>query len=163
MPGLSATTSWFVTLPRVARPRHLARLTDAKNFREPSWFRRLVPVRPGSFVLPAPDTSKVYDPLPPSDALKGEPVGPRYYFGRITDVLEGTLALTLWEVPNGRELLANVAPDRAKGVTTRGSLARGTPVYVWTWTEHNRQGAHERLHIAPMDRTTAKPRVRRKK
>lgn len=155
---MKRSASWFVTPQRPVTPRHLpGSIIKEENRRCGSWFRRLVSIRPGPFVLPAPDTPAVYDPDPPREVSKGEAVGSRHYFGRVTDVLGGTLALTLWEIPNGRELLANIAPARQDGVTTKGRLPRGTPVDVWTWTEHQKKSRRERLHIATMD-APARPR-----
>jgi hypothetical protein len=158
---LSTAKSWFVTPKRTVRPKHLPPRTDNNSFHDPSWFQRLVPIRPGPFVLPGADTSAAYDPFPPVE-LKGEPVGPRHYFGRVTDVLDGTLNLTLWEIPNGRELIANVARSKQKGVTTSGTLTRGTPIHAWTWTEHRPDGALERLHLEPMDRRAPSKKAARR-
>lgn len=137
--------SCFVTGRRPFPPRHLPSPIDRENFRDGSWFRRLIAVRPGAFVVPSPEGPEVYDPSPPARLLKGEPVDPRRYLGRVHEEGSGVITLTLWEVPNGRELLTNVSRD-LPGVTVKGRMGPGMPVDLWTWGEFDRDGRRsERL------------------
>lgn len=157
--------SHFVTEKRSVAPRRHGRNEDIQNFRDGSWFRRMVPVQPGTFVLPAPETPVVYDPLPPEGLVKErQPLDPRHYYGRVHEVSRKTLALTLWEIPNGRELYASVM-RRGSGTTIKrdARLAPGTPVELWTWTEIPRpKHSLDRVHLQPMTGAQQKARGSRR-
>jgi hypothetical protein len=144
------TKSHFTTAKHPYRPSRRAPGSedDRRTFRAYSWFRRLVALSPGDYVLPSPKSPDDFDPMPPREQLKGEPVGPRKYLGRVNETFGETLALTLWEVPNGRELLASVSVSNPE-VTTDEGLHTGTPVTLWTWREFDEEGSpHDRVHIA---------------
>lgn len=152
-------TSVYVTKRALRPAEHLGSAGDRANFRAGSWFRRLVPVEPGRFVLPGPEDPKAYDPTPPPTKVKGEVLDPRRYLGRVQEVHGKTLALTVWEVPNAREIFASVALD-APGLSSSGKFRAGTPVEFWTWTELKSGARVERLHIVAL--ATARSPARRR-
>lgn len=161
----SKQQSVFVTPRRPFLPTHVPATEPAQE--APSWFQRQLDIAPGPFAIPAPTAGEAFDSLPPNNQLQNAPLDPRLYTGRVRDVLQGSWVLTLWEVPNGRELQANIATDRGQGITTAGKLLPGTPVCVWTWGEDSTAGRRERLHIAALASSTksvkGKQRARQKR
>ena len=117
-----------------------------------------MPVQPGQFVVLGARPQYPLDPTPPAGLAKSEPVLPRRYVGRVTDVLKEAWAVTLWEVPNGRELVSNISRAPRTGITKKGLIRRGTPINVWTWAEKDHATATERLHFEPMIEGKAKRR-----
>ena len=112
-------------------------------------------------MLPAPNGPLDHDPLPPVRVLTRdhshpgqylEALGPRHYLGRVRELEGDTFVLRLWEVPNARELVANVSRD-TPGVAAIGQLKRGTAINLWTWQEVDHDGhVRERIHLEPIDR-----------
>lgn len=141
--------SFFVTRRHSFRSAHFDEVAAEAEAQQP-WFRQSVPVPPGQFIIPGPDAISAHDPMPPRDQLKGEPVGLQDYFGRVNDVEAHVFVLTLWEVPNCRELYLNLVRRRTNGVSYRGTLGIGTLVSLWTWKEPKPKDEwRERLHLEP--------------
>lgn len=126
-----------------------------QNFRDGSHFRRLVAMRPGEYLPLVPRSPEVLIPRLPAGFTDREVLAPRKYLGRLETRQENALDCTLWEVPNGRELIATLDigdPD----IQSEGDLHPGTRIELWTWREPSTEGPpRERVHVRPRPASVA--------
>lgn len=147
----------FRTTSVHVRPRHLVPSGDMQNFRDTSRFRRLVAMRPGRFLPLVPRTPEVLIPRVPDEFTEAEVVAPRKYLGRLESRTGAVLDCTLWEVPNGRELVATLNADDPD-VTCDSELTPGARLEVWTWQEPQQDGSlRERVHVRRRPTSVAPP------
>jgi len=106
---------------------------------------REIAARPARFVVGMDE-----DGTPPADELRGAPATSRFYLGRVEHLYRDPdhgdqVALTVWEQPNGRELLVDLPvglfPDDTK--PRAGDLVR-----IWSWVEYDHPGQPaDRIHV----------------